>query len=296
MVTLPNFVVIGAPKAGTTSLHDYLRVHPDIFMSPVKGPRFFMYNGQKDSFSYPVKTVEEYEKLFDGRTSEAAIGEATAQYMEFPDVAGKMKSIIPDVKIVAILREPVQRAFSIYHMNLRDRGRNKGLDFIQALDGDHSLKKMYYEGLEPFYREFPASRIKVVLFDDLVRDTKSTIQSIYGFLGVDPDFVPERKVSNPGGIPKFKFIHDVLIDKRLRQFSRKFLPESVVGAAKDLRSANLKKHRMTDEERVRAYAYFREDILRTQSLIGMDLGAWLQPDQEGGAATAPHRRSAGARD
>ena len=111
-MTLPNFFIVGAPKAGTTSLYDYFRAHPEIYMSPVKGPRFFCYTNQQDS-NYRFRTLEEYAALFDGVTTETAVGEATALYFEYPRTAGRIAELVPDARIIAVLREPVQRAFSI---------------------------------------------------------------------------------------------------------------------------------------------------------------------------------------
>ena len=276
-MTLPNFLIVGAPKAGTTSLYDYLRPHPEIFMPAIKAPRFFIYQGQRNAFRYPATTLEEYAALFDGVTTEKAIGEATALYFEFKDAARRIKETIPDAKIIATLREPVQRAFSIYHMNLRDAEKNKGKTFLRALKDDESLRKLYMDGLKPFYDRFDRDKIKIVLLEDMQRDARGTVRSIFEFLGVDPGFVPELKVSNPGGVPKVKFMHDILVDPRVRMFSRQFLPQSWVRTAKDLRSKNLRKHVMTEEEREKAYSYFETDILATQDLIGRDLSAWLHP-------------------
>lgn len=270
-MTLPNFLVIGAPKAGTTSLYDYLRVHPEIFMPAMKEPRFFCYRGQAHWFDYPAATVAEYEALFDGVAGEKAIGESTAVYFEFEDTARRVHEVIPDARFIACLREPVQRAFSIYHMNLRNQGRNKGKAFLKALATDEALRKKYYDGLKPFYDLFPRDRMKIILFEKLAQDTAATVRSLFKFLGVGTDFVPKLKISNPGGIPRVRVLHSLLRDKRLRAFGRHYLPEALVGAAKDLRSTNLKKHVMTPEERAGARRFFDEDIRRTQDLIPMAL-------------------------
>ncbi len=274
-MTLPNFLIIGAPKAGTTSLYDYLRAHPEIFMTRIKGTRFFCYKGAAKSFDYPVTTLEEYEAQFAEVRGEKAIGEATALYFEFPDAARRISETLPEAKFIACLREPVQRAFSIYHMNLRDRGTNAGKSFLQALETDPALRKMYYDGLKPFYDRFNRSQMKIILFEDLAGDTAGTVLGLFEFLGVDPNFVPPLKISNPGGAPRLQAVHNLLVNKRLRAFGRHYLPESLVRAAKDLRSTNFKKHAMTPAERAGARRFFDEDIRRTQDLVGIDLSHWL---------------------
>lgn len=275
-MTLPNFLVIGVPKAGTTSLYDYLRPHPEIYMTSRKATRFFCYNGQNDHFTYWVRSLEEYEAQFADARDEKARGEATALYFEFPAAAQRIKEAVPDARIIASLREPVQRAFSIYHMNLRNRGVNRGLSFLEALEADPALRKFYYDGLKPYFDRFARNRIKIILFEDLARNTAETVRSLYEFLGVRTDFTPPLKVSNPGGTPRVQALHDLLRNRQLKTFGRRFVPRSLIEAGKDIRSTNLKKHVMTEEERAKAAPVFEEDLLRTQDLIGMDLSRWLR--------------------
>lgn len=293
-MTLPNFIMIGAPKAGSTSLYDYLRKHPEIFMPKIKAPRFFTYNGQANAYYYPATTLEEYEALFADATDEKAIGEATAVYIEFPDTARRIHEVVPDARIIAILREPVQRSFSIYHKSMRDTGRNEGMGFLEALRIDPSIRKMYCDGLKPYYDLFGRDRIKILLLEDLERDPKGTLADLYTFLGVDPDFMPSLKVANPGGVPKVKLVHDVLINRKVRLFSRRFLPERLASLAKDFRSKNLKKHVMTEEERREAYDYFEKDIVATQELTGLDLSKWLRrPGASAPPAATPRSEAPG---
>ena len=112
-MTLPNFLIIGAPKAGTTSLYSYFREHPAIFMPELKEPRFFGYEGQGDRIRFPVRTLEEYTALFDGVTTETAIGEATPHYLVYPVAAQRIRDLIPGVRLIASLRDPVDRAYSV---------------------------------------------------------------------------------------------------------------------------------------------------------------------------------------
>jgi hypothetical protein len=283
-VTLPNFLIVGAPKAGTTSLYDYLRPHPEIFMPYLKEPRFFCYRGQENHYYYPVRTLAAYEALYDGVTTETAIGESSAFYFDVAGTAERIHAAIPDARIVVTLREPVQRSFSIYHMQERDTGRHEGESFLQALTHDESIRKLYYPALKPYVDLFGRERIKVILFEELSDQTLATVQDLFGWLGVSRDFVPNLKVSNPGGVPKLRLLHDMLIDTRVRDFARRFVPRPLVQVAKDVRSANLKKHAMTAEEREKGYAWFEEDLLKTQELIGIDLSRWLRPSAPSAAA------------
>ena len=116
----------------------------------------------------------------------------------------------------------------------------------------------------------------MILLEDLEADPAATMRDLYGFLGVDPGFRPDlSKIANPGGEPKSKLLHGLLSDPRLRQVSRALFPEPLVERLRAVRSRNLQKQPLRPEDRRAAIGLFREDILRTQDLIGRDLSAWL---------------------
>jgi hypothetical protein len=278
-MTFPTFIVAGAPKAGTHSMYDYLRKHPEVFMPSIKEPRFFAFRGARDRLRYPIETLEEYAALFRDTKGAKAIGEASSVYMASPVAAERIRALIPDVKLIFSLREPVQRTFSIYHMNLRARGTNEGKDFLQAMASDHMLRRKYHECLAPFFEKFPRENIKIILFESLSDSTEETVRSLYDFIGVRTDFLPDLKVSNPGGVPRSKVLHRIMSNDRLRLAARTLFPEAAIERLKSMRNRNLVRDRMvmTEKERATAYAFFEEDILRTQDLVGIDLSHWLQP-------------------
>ena len=129
---LPNFIVIGAAKAGTTSLHWYLAEHPAVFMTPTKDPSYFAYGldargqllvGRSGVPRFPVKSLAEYERLFEDVGGATAVGEASTMYLECPQSAGRIREMIPQARILCSIRHPVDRAYSDYLMYLRRRGR-----------------------------------------------------------------------------------------------------------------------------------------------------------------------------
>lgn len=281
-MTLPNFIIIGAPKAGSHSLYDYLRKHPQIFMPKIKEPRYFSYRGHsQDRLKYPIFTLEEYEALYSNVKDETAIGEASAIYFWTKETPERIHELLPEVKLIVSLREPVQRVFSIYHMNMRSRGANEGKSFIEALHSDPMLQRKYHECLAPYFKLFPRENIKVLIFEDMVKDTPGTLREIYRFLGVDEDFLPDLKVSNPGGVPRSKALHRFLSNPRLRSYARAIFPETLIEGLKEVRNKNLVKEKMalTPEERELGYRFFEDDIRRTQELVGMDLSRWLKSAQ-----------------
>src|SRR4051794_34967159 len=110
---LPNFLIIGAAKAGTTSLYHYLRQHPDVYMSTIKEPNYFCFEEQLPEYA-PVRTLAEYESLFDGASSQPAVGEASTQYLNSAAAPRRIANILPNVRLIVSLRNPADRAYSSY--------------------------------------------------------------------------------------------------------------------------------------------------------------------------------------
>jgi len=279
-MTLPNFIVAGAPKAGTQSLFEYFRENPSVFVPNIKEVRFFCYEKSRNRYKYPIRTLDEYKDLFKGAGRFSAIGEVSSFYFWHPESAKRINATIPDVKLVFSLREPTQRQFSIYHMNMRSRGRNEGISFIEALKIDSHLQIKYYDCLKRYIDLFPRRNISIILFESLTTSLGETMRGLYRFVGANDEYEPKAKVHNPGGVPRSKFFHRLINHSAFRNVGRNYMPKSIVASLKDIRSMNLSKDSMkiTEEEREFGYRLFRDDILRTQDLIDMDLSHWLKPE------------------
>ena len=153
-MTLPNFLLIGAAKSGTSSLYHYFRQHPQIYMSPNKEPSFFAYEGKAIQLTGPgdqdfhakriVTDLIDYQALFGDRTNQPAIGEASILYLYAPDAPARIHHYLPDVKLMAVLRNPVDRAFSSY-AHLRRDGRESIADFRLALQEEEARIKANWE-------------------------------------------------------------------------------------------------------------------------------------------------------
>jgi hypothetical protein len=124
-MTMPNFLIIGAAKSGTTSLHHYLKQHPQVYMSQIKEPSFFAFEGTKPAIPGPWKRwaahnfitdIQAYRSLFQGVSDEVAIGEASTIYLVHPTAPQRIRHYVPDAKLIAILRDPAERAYSNYRM------------------------------------------------------------------------------------------------------------------------------------------------------------------------------------
>lgn len=292
-MTLPNFIVIGAAKAGTTALYWYLAEHPAVFMSPVKETNYFAYGvdagggllyGDPEHHAFPVKTLEAYEQLFVEAGEARAIGEASPIYLECPQAAQRIHDRLPAARLICALRHPVDRAYSDYLMFLRSRGRplDPAVDLSPAAawaqpDSHWMRVSRYAESLRRYLDLFPRSQLHVLLFDDLKRTQVEAVQSVYRFLAVDPQFVPDFNTPhNIGGIPASRTLERFLTSRRLREVVQPWVPTRAVNWVRRVRTRNLRSAPALPAELKRELtAHFRDDIARTSELIGRGLDHWL---------------------
>src|SRR5262245_44057756 len=144
---LPNFFIVGAPKAGTTSLYEYLRRHPQVYMSPVKEPNYFSYaDTVAQNLYHKEKGIEqwdEYVKLFEASNGAHAIGEASVSYLFYPEVPRRLNEKFPDARIIIVLRNPVDRAYSHYYMEHKLGYVRESFDDIVMKRSNHRLADLF---------------------------------------------------------------------------------------------------------------------------------------------------------
>jgi hypothetical protein len=293
VVTLPNFVVIGAAKAGTTALYWYLAEHPEVFMSPVKETNYFAYGldaegrllyGDPDVHRFPVKSLSEYEQLFAGADDAVAVGEASPIYLECPQAANRIRELLPESRLICGLRHPIDRAYSDYQMYLRRRGRR--LEPARDLTATSAWARpdsrwmrigRYHEQLKRYFDAFPRDQLHVFLFDDLKRSPLHTVQNVYGFLGVDPAFTPDFNAPhNIGGLPESRLLEGFLTSGAIRSVVEPWIPTGAANWIRRLRMKNMQQAPpLPAELRKELSSHFQEDIRRTAELIGRSLEHWL---------------------
>jgi hypothetical protein len=183
---LPTFLVVGAAKCGTTSLASYLAAHPQIFMCPRKEPNFFSFRWEKG--------VDWYRELFGASEGYRAVGEATVAYSmapQVPDVPRRIASVIPDVRIVYLIRHPIERIRSHYRFRVY-RGKERARSLIEAMVRDPGYVRVssYAYQLERYLEHFPRERILVVSSEGLRNRRRETMAEVFGFLGVDDRIAP----------------------------------------------------------------------------------------------------------
>ena len=305
---MPNFLIVGAQKAGTTALYQYLKQHPDVFMSPVKEPHFFAFEGRELPFRGPrdretlghmvVNDEGAYRDLFAGAKGEAARGEASAMYLYVEEAVGGILRHAPDAKIVAVLRNPADRAYSSFLHMIRD-GREPIPDFGRALAAEEErirgnwspiwhYRRMgfYHEQVSHYYEAFGPEGMRVYLYEDLEGDPEGVLWDIHTFIGVDPSFVPDVSARyNVSGVPKSERLHALhrflLRPNPVKAALKPFFPKGlrrrmVEGSLSTLRSRNLVKPPFPKETRRDLVEGYRADIQKLESLLGRDLSGWLR--------------------
>ena len=282
-LVLPNFFIVGAARAATSSLWFYLSEHPEIFMSPNKEAQFFGFFDTDRKHKAKYKTLEEYSRLFDGVTNEKVIGEATPTYLALPESAHSIRKHCPNAKILISLRNPIDRMFSYYEMSL-SKGRDKNIsfeDWIQSnkfwLESSH-----YADNLNRYFRLFDREKIKIILYDDIANKTEDILGEIHRFLGVEV-IRPESKpyAYNQGGRSN-TFFGDLLYksttNRYLNKVLRPIMPRSVKDIIHRLRSSSMKKGIVNPETRENLCEYFSKDIASTEKIISRDLSHWINAD------------------
>lgn len=311
---MPNFLIVGAAKSGTTALYHYLKQHPQIYMSPLKETNFFAFEGEKLDFCgpddqktinrYSVNNIDDYRALFERVLNETAIGEASPWYLYIPRSSECIRHYIPNVKLIAILRNPVESAYSSYLMHVRD-GREKLTDFAQALReektriqsnwswGQYVSAGFYYTQLKRYFDTFSRSQIKVYLYEDLQVNAIGLIRDIFRFLSVDETFMPDLSIRyNVSVIPKNKVLHTLvkgmhslmIEENSIKAVLKLLLPTGLQinlnQRYRNLRNQyvqfNLIKPQLSPAVRKQLSEVYREDILKLQALIQRDLSQWLE--------------------
>jgi hypothetical protein len=302
-MNLPTFLIIGAARSGTTSLYEYCKQHPQVFMSPRKETNFLAYEGEplagrsadRERWAdRAVASLEEYAGLFSGCTSEIALGEASPRYLYRPARAiANIKKHVPEARLIAILRDPVERAYSHYLLRVRVN-RERRTSFAAAVEAEsRRMEKgrtddlhyipygLYGQQLRLYYDAFPSGQIRVYLYDDLARDAAGVMADLFAFVGVEPAFPVDVSTRHRSASatavpthPLWAFVHRRLSSMREThawpvRTLRRFVRDKVRQQAGETPP-------LTPEARAWLLERYRGDILRLQDLIGRDLRAWLQ--------------------
>ena len=201
---LPDFIIIGAQKAGTSSLYFYLSQHPGIRMSALKETHYYNY------YILRGKGLSWYRGFFPLkiRTKEKMTGEASPYYLFDEDVPARIKKDLPNVKLIALFRNPIDRAYSAYNMNKRQFKAKNFPTFEEAIaNPDTSFEQSrlylhrgrYSEHIKPWLSAFRRDQLLFVKSEELFRDPRKTLDEVYEFLGVEklyPENIQAQEVGS----------------------------------------------------------------------------------------------------
>ncbi|MDT4917318.1 MAG: hypothetical protein QOH89_2018 [Pseudonocardiales bacterium] len=234
----PDFFIIGAPKTGTTALHDALAGHPQLYASPVKEPKFFLTDGRPDRSGHRgpgdahsvrewVWQPERYRKLFAGAPAGALRFESTPFYLWDKQSHARIARAAPDAKLIAIIRDPIDRAFSNW-THLRADGLEPERDFLRACRAEaHRIARgwapfwrylelgRYGEQFNSLFRYFDPAQVRVIRYRELVDEPRQTVDELCAFLGVATGVLPEPPDANVG-----RWAPDTTVNSVLRRAVR----------------------------------------------------------------------------
>lgn len=292
---LPNFLVIGANKAGTTSLYKYLKAHPQIFMSDVKEPAYFAATEllrksaqRPDAPRNMVTTREAYEELFRGVDGEKAVGEASTTYLTSTPAAERIHEEIPDAKLVAILRNPIERARSAHSMYVakglepRTRFDDAVREELNGCSWRFYVKcSLYANGLSRYYELFDSRHRRVYLYEDFRTDPVGVLQNIFEWLEVDPGFTPDTSIRfNVSSPPPRSALLASVTDRMspAKSVLKTVLPTRVQQRTKArVKQWNrIRSDELSSGTRQELLELFEPDVRRLETLLDRDLSGWLR--------------------
>ncbi|HEY4378689.1 MAG TPA: sulfotransferase [Acidimicrobiales bacterium] len=303
-MALPTFLIIGAARSATTSLHYYLHAHPQITMSTVKEPNYFVFD-QRDGVAQPlvvpdprllaksVADLDDYERLFDTTPETVAIGEASPLYFYVRETPELITAALDEPKLIVVLRDPIARAWSHYSMVHAGEAGDLAPGFRATVEaeltqrayspyatGTHFLRLgRYGEQMQRYLDHVPSDRILVVSFDQLTADPAAVVAQVCEFLGIDDLAQQDHFVAYNGS----RSDHHVIVRtlrrgvRRVQPWLKGALPASVVAPLARLRARVSKPGgpaALPDDLQAELVAYYHDDLELLQRLTDIDLTAW----------------------
>ena len=296
---LPNFIIAGFPKCGSTSLYYYLNEHPEIFMPKQKELHYFTFDilsatlegpGDIEVNKFHINNFEDYQKAYENVKNEIAIGDASPSYINYPSCIPRIKKKLGDnVKIIILLRDPIKRAYSNYLHLVREH--REGLDFLSAIKEEENRKSkkysdfwyytfnsFYYEKIKVFKSEF--KDVMIITAEEMSKDTQRVIGEVYSFLEVNQNFIPKNidRKYNPGGAFKNNFITRFFFKQsKTRSLIKQVLP--IAPWMKHLKHKIIKQYQeptpnIDEETENYLVNLFEEDVMKLKSGLGVNIENW----------------------
>jgi hypothetical protein len=306
---MPDFLVIGAPKAGTTALHAALAHHPELYLSPIKEPKFFLTDGPPptkggpgDALTYRehVWRREDYEALFAAAPPGTLPGESTPLYLYDRAAMRRIRQALPDAKLIVIVRDPVERAHSNW-THLWSAGLEPVGDFVRACAEEERRAAAgwasfwhyvglgrYGEQLEHLFTLFPRDQVLVLRYRRLVDEPALTLDQICAFLGVGTGVLAKIPRQNVTSHPEPTLAHRaVSLAQRAGSAVGTMIPGLTAATLTGPLERFLQRHSRERqplgwEQRQALLPKFEPDIKLLENILGEDFGDWLAPRERSG--------------
>jgi len=285
-----DFFIVGAPKAGTTSLYHYLIEHPQVEMSSQKEPDYFsdkaihgqgMYYGKNR-----VNTLDKYESLFVQKES-VLYGEGSVSYLFYDNVAEDIKEYNPNAKIIIMLRNPIERAFSHYLMDYRLGLISDSFENIIAKKSKHKNAHLFYQQyievskytkqIQRYLNFFEKENILFIDYEDFKTNVSKTVDQVYNFLNISTEFTADINTKyNTFTMPKNKGIRFIYSFVFLRKILTFLFPIYLVKSIRVLLFKADKKPELLKETRIQLKIIFNDDIKKLEEVLCKDYSKWIK--------------------
>jgi Sulfotransferase family len=297
-VRLPDFLIVGAEKCGTTSLYQYLKQHPDVYLPAKKELHYFAYDdigkiardpGGENVLTHACATREEYESYYRGTGAYAAVGEVSPSYFYFSHISERLQSELDDPKIIIMLRDPVKKAHSQYMHLVRDNREH--LSFFDALMAEdqrieagwgplwrYTESSLYSSRVAKYLQVFGKDRVKIGFFEDLLRSPEAVINDLLEFIGVAPGgAIDTSRAYNRSGRPRSRLLADFLakpnpVTAAARRWVPEHLRDRIKHAMLDLNTG--RKDAIDDRSRAYLRQRFAGDVRELEQILGTRLNWW----------------------
>jgi len=280
----PNLFIVGAPKAGTSSLYVYLSSIPGIYMSPVKEPNYFSVKTiSEQSRIKPIRDTTKYLSLFNKVKDEKIIGEASPSYLSDPAAPKLIHEIMPDARIIISLRDPVERTLSHYFMYIRNglmknafhEEVQKSLKLVRVYN-TRTLRLetgLYAEDVQKYLDIFGPSQVKILIYEEFFKDVKKSLTEVLSFLGIDNEINNfQSEVYNKFGVARGPIAQFILRNRNVRRLAERIIPSSSRKLFREkVLLKNEQKPQMDNEDRDVLINFFNEDVTKLQKILGRKL-------------------------
>lgn len=278
----PNFIIVGAQKAGTTSLYEYLKIQPKVFMSKLKEPGYFRSYKPSNVIPLPIQNKEKYLELFRNVNDEIAIGEASGVYLDDPETPKLIHDTIPECKIIIMLRDPIERTYSTYFQTIRSEveaqsfGESIRRDYKNLQKGQWGTPliraSFYSEKVKRYLDTFGSKQVKVIISEEFFKDAKGIVKDVLKFLGINEFHEFDDSPKNFYQEIKSPFVQWLLRKKMLKKIGYSLIPWRYrVKIGEKILWKDGVKPTMSKEDGDFLKEIFANDVLKLQEILGRKL-------------------------